>query len=89
MKQSGQTLEGQLVMADVFNLVGTHGTPLEIILNYMKDRDMVVDWIDYIASAQKDGHNSSTIKSRIMAAVGDVYGSDYAKQFAIRLDKIG
>ncbi len=86
LKFSGNTTDGNPVMKNVFNLVGTHGVPLELILDKFKRGGWVVDWDDYIKSALKDGHNINTIKSRILSAVGDSYGSLYRKQFEYRLN---
>lgn len=88
MQQSGITTEGMPVIAEVFDLVGTHGTPLEVVLEYFKSKNMVIDWVDYCKAALADGHKRSTIKARIVAAIGDVYGTDYARNFKQRLDKI-
>lgn len=76
IRQSGITTEGLPVLANVFSLVGTHGIPLEIILYKFQQEGIVVDWEDYIKGALKDGHNPKTIKARILAAVGDVYGEN-------------
>lgn len=88
MHQSGITPEGRAVIAGIFSLVGTHGVPLEIVLYKLKNEGLVADWVDYIKSALADGHNLGTIKARISAAVGDVYGSSYKKQVEFRLEKI-
>lgn len=87
MKQSGITTDGKPVFAGVFPLMGTHGVPLEIILHNFMDTNRVVDWPDYIKSALKDGHKPRTIKARILAAVGDVYGSAYKKEIEARLSE--
>ncbi len=75
-----------LVISNVFRLAGTYGIPLEVILCYFKKRNLLVDWVDYIRSALKDGGKLSNIKSRILAAIGDVYGLDYRKEFELRLN---
>lgn len=88
MIQSGVTTDGNKVVTGVFKLVGTHGTPLEMILDWFKYKGMVIDWVDYIADALKDGHKPETVKSRILAAVGDVYGGKYASEIEKRLDVV-
>jgi len=88
MNQSGVYMVPKPVMADVFPLVGTHGVPLEIILDFFKEREMVMDWPDYIRGALKDGHNPRTIKARITSAVGDVYGASYRDAVEERLNII-
>ena len=88
MAKIGVTTEGLSVQANIFPLVGTHGVPLEYVLHHFKDNGMVMDWPDYIKGALKDGHKPRTIKARILAAVGDVYGPEYRKQVEIRLNKV-
>lgn len=88
MQQSGLTIEGLPVYSGVFPLVGTHGVPLEIVLDHFRQTGRVVDWPDYIDGAMKDGHKPRTIKSRILTAVGDVYGSVHRCQFEERLSRL-
>lgn len=88
MRQTGETTEGKPVYAGVFPLVGTHGIPLELILDRFKETDRVMDWPQYVADALKDGHKPRTIKGRILAAVGDVYGASYRQQVEERLSKL-
>ena len=87
MHQTATTTDNYPVLAGVFPLVGTHGVPLEIVLDFFQRRGMVMDWPDYIAGALADGHKPRTIKARILAAVGDVYGPDHRKAVAERLER--
>ncbi|WP_337187575.1 hypothetical protein [Phenylobacterium sp.] len=86
LSHSAVTTDGRPVMAGTFALVGTHGLPLELILDFFARRNWVIDWIDYIRAALADGHKPATIKARILAAVGDVHGSAYAREVQKRLD---
>jgi alanyl-tRNA synthetase len=88
MQQSAVTTEGQPVMAGVFPLVGTHGIPLEVILHRFKESGQVVDWPDYVAGALADGHKPRTVKARIAAAVGDIYGPDHREAVETRLEQL-
>lgn len=74
------------VVSGVFAFVGTHGVPLEAILDRFKQNNIIIDWMAYIVDALKDGHNPNTIRSRILEAVGDVYGPLYKKEINKRLD---
>lgn len=85
---NGKTPEGKIVFGDIFKYSGTHGLPLEVILDNLKSLNAVVDWYDYITSALADGHKINTIKSRIIAAIGDAYGSKYREKFAEKLEKL-
>lgn len=88
MKYSGHTVDGHTVLSDMFSFYGTHGVSLENILHYMKQNSLVMDWMNYIDGARKDGHKSRTIKARILSAVSEVYGKEYCKQVELRLDKL-
>lgn len=79
MTHNGYTEDGRMVIGGVFRLYGTNGLPLEIILQMFQAREWVVDWVDYINDAQKDGHKLKTIVSRIEAAADDIYGPDHAE----------
>ena len=86
MHQSGITTDNHPVLAGVFPLVGTHGVPLKLVLDFFKTRDLIVDWPDYIQGALKDGHKLRTLRGRILAAVGDVYGRKYAQAVNEKFD---
>lgn len=84
LKVAGKTEDGKLVMMGVGTLCFTAGVPLELILHHFKERNMVVDWVDYIQTALKDGHKPQTIMSRMEAALGDVYGKTYTAEIMKR-----
>ena len=83
---SGKTVDVHSVFSGVGTLSTTHGIPLEVALSWLKDFGAVVDWADYIATFRKDGHNRWTIRGRVLAAVGDVFGVSYLGGFAPVLD---
>lgn len=86
--QIGTTTDGKPTIENVFCLYGTHGIPLELILDVFKTNGLVIDWVSYIYDALDEGHNPKTIRERILAAVGDVYGRKYREQIEIRFDKL-
>lgn len=86
ISHSGKTINGHPVISGVGELCCTHGLPLELILSYWKDKGWTVDWVDYIKTCLDDGHNKKTIYSRIISAVGDIYGSEYVKEFEKKLN---
>ena len=86
MNYNGQTEDYKAVMGDIFRLVGTHGLPLEIILMKFQEWNYVVDWVEYIKDAMKDGAKLRTIKGRILSAVADVYGPKYRDEVEKRID---
>jgi hypothetical protein len=88
MHRSGTTTDNRPVIAGVARLTTTHGLPLEVLLEYFRERSMVVDWVDYVACCLKDGHNPDTIRSRIETAIADVYGKQHKQAVLARLDLI-
>lgn len=84
MYQMGITTEDEPVMGDVFKLVGTHGIPLEVVLEMMKARGWKVSWPLYVQDAMKDGAKFRTVRARAMAAVSEVYGPHFFKGFEAR-----
>jgi alanyl-tRNA synthetase len=76
------------VLAGISTFTNTHGLPLEIVLHFCKEKNYLVDWLDYVNGCLKDGHNFNTIKSRIEAACSDIYGKDYTKEIQKRLSDL-
>ena len=74
------------VCIDAFKLVGTHGIPLEMVLEHFKANDIVISWPHYVAHATKDGAKMKSIRAKVMAAVGEVYGPVHLRGFAARWD---
>lgn len=88
MKQSGVTVDGKIVVSDTFKFVGTHGLPLDVLLHVLKDKGLVIDWLDFIQDARRDGWKDRTIRARILAAVADVFGPAYKNEFDKQFSKI-
>lgn len=88
MIQTGITTDGKPVVAGVFKLMSTHGLPLEFILEELKRRGLVTDWVDFVVKARADGWKDRTIVSRVEAAVGDVFGARYRQEFMTLLNAL-
>ena len=88
MTPAGFTTDGLPVIAGVAAMSCTHGIPLEITLMHFRERGQVVDWLDYVRGCRVDGHKLGTIRARILAAVGDVYGPEVLPVFTQRLDAV-
>lgn len=88
MKSTGMTVDDKIVVSDTFKFVGTHGLPLDVLLHVLKDKGLVIDWLDFIQDARRDGWKDRTIRARILAAVADVFGPSYRNEFDKQLSKI-
>ena len=86
LQHSEYTEDGKPVVNGVYYLVGSHGVPLELVLMFFKQEGFVVNWVNYIDHALKDGANVCSIRSKIEAAVSDVYGKNYCAEVLKRMD---
>lgn len=82
---SGKTTCGKTVVAGCHVFVGTYGVPLEVVLHVFKEKNLVVDWVDFISNAVKEGAKLKGLKSKILSAIGDVYGGKYRSEFKEKL----
>jgi hypothetical protein len=87
LKIAGRTTSEQPVISGISFYTNTEGVPLDIVLLWCIQHGFVVDWIDYIQNCLSDGQNLSTITSRIMSAVTEIYGKSYASSFKTSLEK--
>lgn len=72
------------IVQGVFYLVDTEGIPLEIIMEELKDRGMMPDWIDFFREALKSGWTFKGTYTRIYNSILNLYGSDFANNWKIR-----
>lgn len=62
------------VILGVFDFVSTYGLPLDMVVQYLKERGLVVDWANYILDATGTGQNERTTKIKIENAIEEVFG---------------
>ena len=86
IRQVGVTPEGIKVVANTFKIFDAHGLPLDMMLDLMKENNMIPDWIDFYKEASDSGWKDKTIRNRIHTAVNDSYGEEAAKKTINRLD---
>jgi alanyl-tRNA synthetase len=70
------TVDGKMVVPGefVFKMVDTHGLPLPITLQVIHDRNMAVDWYNFMRMAIQCGWNARSLKTKVLDALVDVYG---------------
>ena len=61
----------------MFELVDTHGIPLDLVLERLAGAGMVPDWLTFCSAAVAAGWKPSRLRTRLAEAVGDVHGPDY------------
>lgn len=81
----GITTDGKKVIAGLFSIYETEGIPLDIILNSVKDNDMIPCWISLYQEAKAAGMGHSHIVNKLEPAICDSYGSEFAQ---IVIDKL-
>lgn len=80
MKISGKTVEGKTVVSDMYFYKESKGIDLTTVLEFLKSKDLVMDWLDYIKCALLKGANPKNLETSILTSVGEVYGSAYAEE---------
>ena len=87
MKIVGKTEDGKTVVSDVFRFVDTHGLPIDHLLHKLDEHNLVMDWLDFMYAAYKQGWAIKTIHSRCVGGVSDAYGNSVkAKEIIRRID---
>lgn len=75
------TPEGVFVVQGVFPLVDTHGIPLDLVLDRLKDHNMMPDWLDFYQSAISCGWKPSGVMAKLTESIGDVYGTAFREDW--------
>lgn len=71
----------------LFQLKATHGIPLEISLENLTRRSMVVDWVGFINEARLSGWYDFQTLEVIQNALADVFDRDYREAITLRLKR--
>ncbi len=88
LRVSGITSDGKALIAGVFDFETTIGLPLEIILLTFKEKDKMVDWVDYYKAAVLFGMKHERIINRMQEANTAVYGAAWTVQWKIVCEKV-
>ena len=86
IRQVGVTPEGVKVVANTFKMFDAHGLPLDIMLDLMKENNMVPDWIDFYNEASASGWKDKTIRNRVHSAASSAYGNDFGNTVLSKLN---
>lgn len=77
LKQTAITPEGRRVMKNVYRFSGTHGLPLDFILQEFRQHNCVVDWLDYWEQACRE-MDPKAVHVRILTSLETAHGPAYA-----------
>ena len=73
----GKTEDGKIVYSGVFKFYETHGLPLDIILEGLRDKSGIPCWVLFHRESLKAGMKHARILSKLDEAISDVYGSEF------------
>jgi len=73
----GKTTDGKLVISGILRFEETYGLPLEVILEYVRDNDLVPSWLHVMKEAEKQGVNRNKFLTKLETCVVSVFGKDY------------
>lgn len=75
---SKKTIDGKTIVSGIGKFTDSIGYPLSFLIDDLKEKNMVVDWIDYIEYSieKKWGLNSTLLK--IEESLIDSYGREYS-----------
>ncbi len=81
IKQTGETIQKAPVIGGLFKVYDSQGLPLEIILDALKVKGLVMDWHDFLTDAKGAGWTDKTIETRVEAALLDCHGKVYLEEW--------
>lgn len=88
LRRSGTTSDGRPVIAGLFSVVNSEGVGLDVLLELLHDRRLVVDWLDFLRHARDFGWNLRTAAGKIHAAVEQVEGPQVAAAWLQRAETL-
>ena len=66
-----------MVIGGVYEMYATYGLPLDVVFDGIRTANAVIDWLDFMRDAEKNGMNKSRVLSMIEPPLTDVFGSEY------------
>lgn len=69
----------------MFDVVSSMGIPLEIVLDVLSKKRMVIDWVDFVQSSLEEGWKIDRTLIKIESAVGDVLGPEEREKVVERI----
>lgn len=82
---AGRTVDGRAVVSGVYRVHETSGVPLDVILESVRERGMLVDWQSFVREAVAAGMSRERAISKLEAAIVDSFGPEMARVVVARL----
>ena len=74
-----------MVLSGCYKTYETTGIPLEVMFEFMRERDAIPSWIDFHLEAMEAGMKHKRILSMLNPAIVDSYGSEFRDEVLKRL----
>jgi hypothetical protein len=84
----GITQDGKKIVTGVYEFHETYGMPLSDLFLYLKNINLIPDWIDIYKWGRKNGMKHARIISKIKDPIEDSYGKSFADNVCRVLDTI-
>lgn len=85
-QQVGVTPENVRVIDGVFRWFDTNGTPLDIIFDMCREKNLMPSWTHFYSDARKQGWSHETIINRLRDNISDVWGKEFSDNVLERVE---
>lgn len=65
MQISGLTADHKRVVSGTYKFCGTYGLPIDMLVDYLRDHKIVIDWVDFITEALHEGMKITTLRAKL------------------------
>ncbi len=86
--QVGKTTDGRGVVVGIYRYYETHGIPLDVLLEALRDKGYIPDWRAFVQEALAAGMKKSRVLSMLEPALADVYGGAFRDHVLKRLESV-
>lgn len=87
LKEAGRTVVGTTVVTGVYRFFETHGLPLDVLVDGLRERGYMPAWETIVDDTVAAGMERSRAISKVLEAASDVYGARFASEVEKRLIK--
>lgn len=88
LEVSGKTPDGKIVVRGVYRFYETMGLPLDVTLEYLRERKMIPDWPAFLLEAVEAGMSPERALSLLDSAISDSYGAATRDVVVSRLKRL-
>ena len=85
MRQVGVTTDDRPVVAGLYALDETHGIPLDVLLDGVRDQGAIPCWLSLVREGVEAGASADRWSRKVAAAATDAYGPVLGRRVALRL----